>query len=115
MSINETKQHIHFKVVDCGNTTAITTFEHAYRNLMVLLNDNIYLENFGECGGRGRCATCVVKIDGTDTLLNNSFERNEKNTLKKTGIMADNIRLACQIPITPALQGVTIVIEEQSF
>lgn len=114
-NMNETKPKINFKVVDGSSTIELSTFEYAYRNLMVLLNDNIYLENFGECGGQGRCATCIIKVDGTNSLEGNDFDRNEKSTLKKLGITENNIRLSCQIPVTAVLQGTTIVIEQQPY
>ncbi|MEI2750924.1 MAG: hypothetical protein V9E88_19490 [Ferruginibacter sp.] len=55
---------------------------HQYWNLMVLLNNSIYLENFGECGGQGRCATCMVKAVGLRGNAN-KMERNEAATIGK--------------------------------
>lgn len=93
---------IQFTIRQDGEDTLVRTRTHDYRNLMVLLNNHCYLENFGECGGMGRCATCVVKLSGKAPELA-SRHRNEQATLEKSGIADPAMRLACQIPVTPAL------------
>lgn len=93
---------IQFTIRQDGDDTLVRTRTHGYRNLMVLLNNHCYLENFGECGGMGRCATCVVKLSGKEPPLTN-LARNEQATLNRSGITDPSIRLACQIPITPEL------------
>ena len=74
------------------------------------LFDKIYIEEFGECGGMGRCGTCIVKIAGYD--IERKDERNEKRTLTKMGIDHDNIniRLSCQILIDENLNNCVIEI-----
>lgn len=99
-------EQIQFTVVEDGVTRQITTSARKYRNLMVLLNDNIYLENFGECGGQGRCATCVVMVEGSGALQ--QFERNEAATISKAGVNGGHYRLSCQILIDELLKGTTI-------
>ena len=91
------KETICFTVLYEDESFEFKTFTNEYRNLMVLLFDKIYIEEFGDCGGMGRCGTCMVKIAG----LKNEYpdERNEKRTLSKMGIDAEKlgIRLSCQI------------------
>jgi 2Fe-2S ferredoxin len=101
------KNSIQFTFIESGVVTTIETTVGAYRDLMVLLNDKLYLDNFGECGGMGRCATCVVKTDGIKGKTNNK-ERNEPTTLHKMGYTENNIRLACQLMITEDLDGAII-------
>ena len=76
---------------------------------MFLLRDTLGLDSFGECGGVGRCATCVINAEG---ITGDSFikERNEPTTLKKMGYEEESTRLSCQLYITPDLDGATITI-----
>lgn len=100
--MNNDATSIQFTVRHEGEEIMVRTRTHDYRNLMVLLNNHCYLENFGECGGMGRCATCVVKLSGKLPALTERL-RNEQATLERSGITDPAIRLACQIPITPEL------------
>jgi 2Fe-2S ferredoxin len=103
------KPHIKFTLIDGGEEHVINTYNAEYRNLMVLINEKIYLEDFGECRGMGRCGTCVVEVINTGNELC-SFERNEEATIKKTGITNPNYRLACQILINEKLADKTFKI-----
>ncbi len=100
---------INFTVTENSTKQAIQTYEREYRNLMFLLKDKLFLDEFGECGGMGRCATCIVRIIG---LSGNSIakERNEPILLSKMGYDDDNIRLSCQLFISNDLDGVEIEI-----
>lgn len=98
---------IQFTFIEYGVATTIETTVGAYRDLMVLLKDKLYLDGFGECGGIGRCATCVIKADGIKRNTINK-ERNELATLLKIGYTEENIRLACQLMITEDLDDATI-------
>ena len=40
----------------------IATHSREYFNLMTLLKDRIYPQDFGECGGVGRCGACLVNL-----------------------------------------------------
>ncbi|MBD0725152.1 hypothetical protein B6A10_08170 [Flavobacterium sp. L1I52] len=103
--------NIHFTVIENGIKIPISTRHGRYPNLMFLLKDELMLESFGECGGVGRCATCVVK---TKEIRGNSAikDRNEPATLSKLGFHETNIRLSCQIYITADLNGAEIEILE---
>ena len=85
----------------------LETYTNEYRNLMMLLYDTIYLEDFGECKGMGRCGTCMIEIVGIKNELQ-CLERNEEMTLKKTGVANVNLRLACQVLVNEELQNATI-------
>ncbi len=86
----------------------IHTFANEYRNLMMLLVNSIYFDDFGECGGMGRCCTCVVKIKSNQALPQS--DGNEKRTLSRHDFNPDETRLACQIPINEKLDQATVVI-----
>lgn len=102
---------ISFTVIENGTQIPIITRHGSYPNLMYLLKEELQLESFGECGGVGRCATCVVKTTG---ITGNSAlkERNEPVTLSKLGFDEAAIRLSCQIYITSDLNGAEITILE---
>lgn len=103
---------IHFTVIDDQDIYPLQTFKGEYRSLMMLINDHIYQENFGECLGMGRCGTCAVIIESSPTPLTN-FNRNEQTTLEKEGIFDQNVHLACQIVIDEQLAGSVIRIYTQ--
>lgn len=100
---------IRFQVDHFGEEISVTTFPGEYRNLMVLLNNTIYLEDFGECGGMGRCATCRVRFECA-TGMAPALQRNEKATLDKTGETDPTIRLSCQLHINKELEAARIVV-----
>ena len=79
---------------------------------MFLLKEKLNLNAFGECGGVGRCATCVVETVG---IKGKSMfkERNEPTTLSKLGFEEENIRLSCQLYVTADLEGAVITLLEE--
>ena len=101
-------------IINAGEKYVVKTYLHEYRNLMTLLNNNIYLENFGECGGQGRCGTCMVKAVGLKGNAN-SMERNEAATIGKAGIADEAIRLSCQLLINEDLNGAVIEIKGDEY
>ena len=107
----QNQKKIRFTVVENDAAKVIEAHHGEYPNLMFLLRDQLFLESFGECGGVGRCATCIVKTKGIKGN-SNLKERNEPATLSKLGITEDGIRLSCQIYITNDLEGCEIEILE---
>ena len=105
------RKQIHFTVIEDGIATEIETYDGEYKNLMFLLKDKLVLDSFGECGGMGRCATCVIKIEGLtgDAILK---DRNEPVTLSKFGLTDENCRLSCQLLINQDLNDVEIELIE---
>ncbi|OJW85047.1 MAG: hypothetical protein BGO69_01660 [Bacteroidetes bacterium 46-16] len=86
----------------------ISTYRNEYRSLMELVNDRLYPDAFGECGGMGRCATCLIHLGSAKEIP--GMERNETSTLYKRGITDPSIRLSCQILIDVLLHNRTITI-----
>ncbi len=79
-----------------------------YHNLMELLFDK-YIEEWGDCKGRAWCGTCHIRIvEGTVT---EKMGIDEKLTLSKIEGCSLVSRLACQIPVTPELNGIVFKIE----
>lgn len=75
----------------------LETYTHGYRSLMHFIFDQVYIEDFGDCKGMGRCGTCLVEILNQH-CADDIYERNELTTLSRLGfITTNNTRLACQI------------------
>jgi 2Fe-2S ferredoxin len=100
-------QDFEIKVLCAGDEYILQVHKNEYRSLMVLLKDKISPDDFGQCGGMGRCGTCLVRIfkPAGDSLL--SF-RNEQVTLKKMGISDPGIRLSCNIQADDDLRNVIV-------
>ena len=76
-SIHIRSKDISMKVIYEAEEFQLATYQGEYRNLMMLLYDKIYIEDFGECKGIGRCGTCMVEIIETKNVLP-GLERNEE-------------------------------------
>lgn len=85
----------------------IQTFQGEYRDLKCLIADRLFTENFGDCGGMGRCGTCIVEIEGLRASAA-ALKRNESTTLGRSAQNGQNIRLACQIPVDDSLSNLII-------
>lgn len=101
------KCDIKFSIISDGEEHRIETYRGEYRNLMVLIMDKIYVEDFGECKGMGRCGTCVVEVLESESIAP-EIVRNEEATLKKTGVVNNNARLSCQILVDDDLKNAVI-------
>ena len=97
---------IYFTAYYEGEKHELQTYTYEYRNLMMLLFDKLYIEDFGECKGMGRCGTCAVKISGLSKVVN-TLGRNEEQTLIKIGVRGEEIRLSCQMLVDESLQKST--------
>lgn len=102
---------VQFTIIENQHSYPVKVKHGSYPNLMFLLKELIGLDSSGECGGVGRCATCVVKAIG---IQGNSAvkERNEPNTLEQLGYTEDTFRLSCQLYITSDLEEAEITLLE---
>ena len=108
--IEHTKD-IFFTLVHGEYQTNISTYEGEFRNLMILINEKIYVEDFGECRGTGRCGTCLVEI--ANLAMPVEMQRNEERTIEKSSLRSPNLRLSCQLMIDKSLQNSIIRIVEE--
>ena len=90
-----------------GEEYYLKSYEKEYRSLMALLKDKIYMEDFGQCGGMGRCGTCSVTVAGLPGNQDTP-DTNERNTLSKMGVSDAAVRLSCRIEINADLKDVTV-------
>jgi ferredoxin, 2Fe-2S len=105
-----TDSKIAFNVRYDGQEYHIETNTREYRNLMELMKDKIYPDGFGECGGQGRCGTCLVYLPSDENHFSVTGIGNEATTLSKMNVHDPNVRLCCQVPVDDALQNLTISI-----
>ena len=61
-----------------------------------------------QCGGACACATCHVYIDAAWLAKLEPREEMEEGMLENAWEPRDNSRLSCQIPVTEALNGLTV-------
>lgn len=90
-----------------GESIELKTYEGEYRNVMSLISDHMDVESFGECGGMGRCATCMAEIIFSEKKLPSS-DRNEYATLSKFGNTNTNVRLTCQLNVDESVNGIRL-------
>ena len=102
----KTNDSLKVAIVDTINEIHKISFKrYEYPNLMELIIDNCY-EEIGDCGGRGMCRTCFVKVlvnynmDDEDTLGINFI--NEPNTMEYL--------FACQIIVDEHINEMTFKI-----
>jgi 2Fe-2S ferredoxin len=98
---------ITIQVIYEDELSVIQTYKDEYRNLMMLIYDKIYTEEFGECKGVGRCGTCLVEILESTTDIS-TYERNEEITIARTGLTGNNLRLSCQILIDHQINNLKV-------
>lgn len=82
------------------------------QSLMTAAIDNDVPGIDADCGGACACATCHVFVDSQ--WLNQVGEQGEmeQSMLEFAENVQDNSRLSCQIPISSALEGLTVKLPE---
>lgn len=66
----------------------------------------------GDCGGQCACATCHVFIDPAWATRVGPRTAHEDEMLNFAAELQDNSRLACQITLGPALDGLVVRLPE---
>lgn len=66
----------------------------------------------GDCGGQCACATCHVFIEGDWAAKTGTRTRQEDEMLNFAAELRDSSRLACQITVTDALDGLEVTMPE---
>jgi 2Fe-2S ferredoxin len=112
--MQQQQNDIIFMIINDGEEVPVHTYKGEYRDLRALINDRCYVEDFGQCGGLGRCGTCLVDIHEGSAHLQ-ELTRNEATTLNKAGMNYLGARLSCQIPINDELSNTVIHILDNSY
>lgn len=95
-----------------GEIRSIEVPEEINLNLMEVLKAFEY-DVQATCGGMALCATCQVEVlEGLDRLAGKSDA--ELDMLDTLPFSTEKSRLACQIKVTPKLQGSLIKLAEES-
>lgn len=66
----------------------------------------------GDCGGQCACATCHVFIDPAWVERTGRRTQQEDDMLNFAAELRDTSRLACQVPVTDALDGLVVSMPE---
>lgn len=103
------KKEINIWITYEGEQHLVKTYPNEYRNLMMLIYDKIFVEDFGDCLGMGRCGTCLIEMNQASAGLT-SYDRNEQTTISKSGITDSKVRLSCQILIDQNLDGLKLTV-----
>ncbi len=82
-------------------------------SLMEVIRDNGFDELLALCGGCCSCATCHVHIDAAYADKVPAMSEDENDLLDSTDSRDANSRLSCQVPVTDALDGLTVTIAEE--
>lgn len=77
-------------------------------NLMELATDNNIKGIDGDCGGVCSCATCHVHVEAEHWSKVGPPNQTEADMLEFDDLVTEHSRLACQIEISPALDGLVV-------
>lgn len=66
----------------------------------------------GDCGGQAACATCHVFIEAPWNALTGQRTPHEEEMLNFAAELRDTSRLACQVEMTNALDGIVVGLPE---
>ncbi len=79
-------------------------------SVMEVIRDNGIDELLALCGGCCSCATCHVHVDEAWLGALPPMDGDEDDLLDSSDHRAANSRLSCQIPFSPALEGLRVTI-----
>jgi 2Fe-2S ferredoxin len=94
------------------NGTAHTVDVPAGIDLMRAATDNDVPGIDGDCGGNCACATCHVFVDTAWEARTGARTAIEDDMLNFAPELRSNSRLACQIIVTEALNGLVVAMPE---
>ncbi|MGN6357697.1 MAG: 2Fe-2S iron-sulfur cluster-binding protein [Novosphingobium sp.] len=83
------------------------------RTLMEVIRDNGFDELLALCGGCCSCATCHVHIDPSYMDKLPPISDDESDLLDSSDHRNEYSRLSCQVPVTSALEGLTVTIAQE--
>lgn len=77
-------------------------------SLMEAIRDNGFDELLASCGGCCSCATCHVIVDAGSVVALAAISPDEDTLLDGSDYREEGSRLACQIPLSNALDGLKL-------
>lgn len=97
---------LHFRLPD-GSIQSVSTAGSVYTVLQAALRAGVP-GIVGQCGGNRACATCHVHIAESWRVIVGPACAEERDLIGLTDDPRPESRLACQIRITPALDGLEL-------
>lgn len=79
-------------------------------SLMEAIRNEGYEELLAMCGGNCSCATCHVYLEDGPVALIPPAETLELELLSTSAYTEETSRLSCQVDLTPAMNGLRVVI-----
>ena len=83
------------------------------RTLMEVIRDNGFDELLALCGGCCSCATCHVHVDPAFMDKLPKMSEDENDLLDSSDHRDEYSRLSCQIPVSDAIEGMTVTIAQE--
>lgn len=83
------------------------------RTVMEAIRDAGFDEMLALCGGCCSCATCHVHVDPAFADRLNPIGADENDLLDSSDHRDANSRLACQLRLTPALDGMRVTLAQE--
>lgn len=99
-TINVTTRTGDIRTIDCASG----------HSLMENLRDGGVDEILALCGGCLSCATCHVYVDNQWLAQLPPVSEDENDLLDSSDARKPNSRLSCQIPLTDALDGISVTV-----
>jgi 2Fe-2S ferredoxin len=96
-------------VIDRSGTARDVEAENGL-SLMEVIRDNGFDELLALCGGCCSCATCHVYVDADFSGKLPAMSEDENDLLDSTDSRNESSRLSCQVPVSDALDGLTVTI-----
>jgi ferredoxin, 2Fe-2S len=96
-------------VIDRSGTARDVSADNGL-SLMEVIRDNGFDELLALCGGCCSCATCHVYVDAEFDGALPTMSEDENDLLDSTDSRNAQSRLSCQIPVSDALNGLTVTI-----
>jgi 2Fe-2S ferredoxin len=82
--MKQIKNFIDFVLVQGDEEIRVKTYPREYGDLRLLIKDYLRRDDFGQCTGMGRCATCMVTISSN---VNPALTQKSRLPNKDTGRM----------------------------
>ncbi|MBO6634568.1 2Fe-2S iron-sulfur cluster-binding protein [Parvibaculum sp.] len=104
---------LHIKYVEANGTEYLVETDAGFNAMEVAVKNGIPGID-GDCGGAAACATCHVYVDpGWIEKTGKAAEGLEQSMLEFAEDVQDNSRLACQIKLDDALDGLVLKLPEK--
>lgn len=101
----------HITFIEHDGTRHVVEIE-ANKSLMLHATDNLVPGIDADCGGACACGTCHVILDEPWFSRTGQIAPNEQQMLEMTPEGRPTSRLACQIDVTEALDGLVVRLPE---